>query len=113
MRKLKILSFDGWKSTKHTLLPLKPAFFCAQRLKSAIEGSFLPPMGRDLKNPSLTSGGQTVTLVKKLTRYFRNNFSRAFECRFFQLASSIGYEDSRRKCLFLANFEFFKCDFSD
>ena len=42
----------------------------------------MPPIGRDLENPSLTSGGQTVTLVNNLTRYFLNNFSRAFECRF-------------------------------
>ena len=59
--------FYRWKSTWHTLFLLKLTFFCAQRLKTAIAGASMFPMGRDLENPSLTSGGQIVTLVKNLT----------------------------------------------
>ena len=101
------------QSTWHTLLPLIPAFFRCKTREIAIAGASMPPIGRDLENPSLTSGGQTVTLVKKFTETLRHNFWWAFECRLSQLSSSIGYEDNRGKCLFLANFEFLKCDFAD
>ena len=47
--------------------PLKLSFLAAQRSKVAIAGASMPPMGCDLDHPSLTSGGQTVTLGKKLT----------------------------------------------
>jgi len=112
-QKFKILIFLGCKSTWHTLLTLIPAFFRCTTRKIAIAGASMPPIGRDLENPSLTSGGQTVTLVKKFTETLLHNFWWAFECCLSQLSSSIGYEDNRGKCLFLANFEFLKCDFAD
>jgi len=47
----------------------KTSLFGFTTCEAAITGASMPPIGRDQKKSSLTSGGQTVTLVKKLTTH--------------------------------------------
>jgi len=69
-KKIKTQNLEFLMGENRSVIPcyhLNYPFFAAQRSKVAIAGASMPPMGCDLEQPSLTSGGQTVTLGKKLT----------------------------------------------
>ena len=63
-QKFQILIFGIGEIDMAYLVNPKTSLFRLTTPEAATTGASVPPMGRELENPSWTSGGQTVTLVK-------------------------------------------------